>query len=1821
MVTTLLALAVVFLLPSLAMAEEKVTVKDDVKLLITEENGFLHPGLSVNPYQLEKTRRELIKGNPQYLAYFDAMVATSAASPNFGSGNLKEGTLHEPNWTAYNAQWQNMTLSKDSFKAYTSAIMYYLTGQDCYRYNAIRLVRIWSNLNPEEFKYFNDVHIHMPVPMFYLVAAAEMVKYTEPVNETYSDKDVTDYSLVWTKEDNEKLINNFLDPAQRTFYFKKDHYMNQHLYAVTGMMANAIFKNDSAQYAETVEMFTVNSVSAHLERNGALINQYKLIEADHPQNPIGEEFVQHREMGRDNAHSSGDVLMMTGLARILQQQGTKIDPVSGQITSSDNGQTIYAFLGNRLLDGTENWARYMAGYTVPWANTGQGMDFGGPISVAYRGRTGLYFITSELYDMYRFSEGMSATSLEERAPMLTYMAKNQVAPIFYNGTSKVNFWGAYADNKMTEIGCEYWLSMPLERQTDPTLKIPENDESCQLDFTVRGSIMDEKKVKIVSEDNKSFFSVTAVKNRFDLKETDYDERYPKDTKTIRGGNHFSLSSMNKKEYQAIRYRATKGSQLHLSSGNNNLPAHTIIELPSTDGEWKTLVYSTKDIVDTKALNLGNLDYYAVVSDQSDVVVDFDWLNYVNDGDGLKGTIVEFDKGLSQVRSLLKGQTLTIPIITSNDEGYTLKLAEPLKGVKLIDDVLSIDSKDLKAGAHKIAIKAQNADFVRSTVINLIVYDNQQAAFDLAVAEFDSTKVYTRISKQCYLKEKENVESKMQEGCSDTEFMEIYDALLKAAKGLELLNPSFEDGSFDYVAYSSILPTNKNAHNLLDNDDATYSGDLRRPYIFDFGRDYRITATSFNLQTRRGFANRYKGFNVYGSDDNKNFTLLTERSTKQVNEMESINVKEEFRNRGFRYLALSCDEPGPPTDPEFPGISSFGEFHIFGERIEVDDKIKTAEIFASNLKNMLLPGDEVRLEIEATEVISDLDVTIEGIKAELTKKDDLNWTAKIKYPAGKTESSEVPITINYKNANGEQGPTLYETTNQVDFFKSDDSKLIKDPISRISKTSNGSVESAKAWFDNDLSTMGEYGKVSGSQAVFAQFDFSDGPIKLDRIEFLARQDQYASRAAYYEVHGSQDGQTWTNIAPRGRNTQDWQAITVKDEFKDIEYNFIQIYCWANNIGLTELRILGEQGEPKFINTVKEVTFETPGMKNMIKPGETLKLNIKAESEIVDLDVSIMDIKADVVSQDGLNWVASIVFPEGVVAGSSVPINVDYKDKAGKTGITFKQTTDGGTVYPSDDAKKVNGLFERVYETSNRTPKDTSPWFDNDILTGSEFFKESSGQTYVAFDFSDNPIKVDRLEFLARQDKYCSRAKSYEFQVSQDGKTWISTGSRGKETQDWQGIVVSDKEKDTFYNYVRVYAWAQYLCLNEMRLIGEQQVKETVDLVDTVSITSNNVKQLATPKDKITLSFKMKEAVKDVKVKIAGIEAVAISEDGVNWDATIELPENLEVGWGIDFTVDYTSTKGNPGKTVTDTTDGSTIFKSTNENLVFDAANRVYQTSNRNPSDAAAWFDNDLTTNSEFYKNGNDGNVFVALDFSDGPITLDRLEFLARQDQYASRAKAYRLQASVDGKNWQDIGKSWGKNSQDWQIFEIADDFKETEFKYVRIYSWATHLNAVEVRLFGEQRKLADKTYLSAALLEANTRLEVDYTTDSWRPFVAAKMEAETIVEDDAAVQETIDLATTKLQEAMDKLILFVRGEDIIIDCKNAISIKIGQSVQVKAAVIPENASNRELIFKSGNDRLASVSDAGVIKGMKAGRTTITITSQDGLKKDIIVQILK
>ena len=61
---------------------------------------------------------------------------------------------------------------------------------------------------------------------------------------------------------------------------------------------------------------------------------------------------------------------------------------------------------------------------------------------------------------------------------------------------------------------------------------------------------------------------------------------------------------------------------------------------------------------------------------------------------------------------------------------------------------------------------------------------------------------------------------------------------------------------------------------------------------------------------------------------------------------------------------------------------------------------------------------------------------------------------------------------------------------------------------------------------------------------------------------------------------------------------------------------------------------------------------------------------------------------------------------------------------------------------------------------------------------------------------------------------------------------------------------------------------------------------------------------------------------------------------------------------------------------------------------------------------------------------------------------------------------------------------------------------------------------------------------------------------------------------------------------------------------SISLKAGETFSLSATVLPNNATDKSLIWESSNASVATVSDTGVVKGISLGQTEITASANDG-----------
>ena len=72
---------------------------------------------------------------------------------------------------------------------------------------------------------------------------------------------------------------------------------------------------------------------------------------------------------------------------------------------------------------------------------------------------------------------------------------------------------------------------------------------------------------------------------------------------------------------------------------------------------------------------------------------------------------------------------------------------------------------------------------------------------------------------------------------------------------------------------------------------------------------------------------------------------------------------------------------------------------------------------------------------------------------------------------------------------------------------------------------------------------------------------------------------------------------------------------------------------------------------------------------------------------------------------------------------------------------------------------------------------------------------------------------------------------------------------------------------------------------------------------------------------------------------------------------------------------------------------------------------------------------------------------------------------------------------------------------------------------------------------------------------------------------------------------------------------VRVSGVTLD-KSELSIKEGSTSTLVASILPYNASNKNVVWSSSDDSVATVSSNGTVSGVSAGNADITVTTEDG-----------
>lgn len=91
---------------------------------------------------------------------------------------------------------------------------------------------------------------------------------------------------------------------------------------------------------------------------------------------------------------------------------------------------------------------------------------------------------------------------------------------------------------------------------------------------------------------------------------------------------------------------------------------------------------------------------------------------------------------------------------------------------------------------------------------------------------------------------------------------------------------------------------------------------------------------------------------------------------------------------------------------------------------------------------------------------------------------------------------------------------------------------------------------------------------------------------------------------------------------------------------------------------------------------------------------------------------------------------------------------------------------------------------------------------------------------------------------------------------------------------------------------------------------------------------------------------------------------------------------------------------------------------------------------------------------------------------------------------------------------------------------------------------------------------------------------------------------------------VDINTSDFKESKKDTIKDPIKVTSVIITPDTATIKIGETTQLNATVLPYNADNKEVKFKSSNEAVATVNGTGLATGVSEGEADITVTTTDG-----------
>ena len=1091
-------------------ADSPVEATDKVQIHKTEANGFVHPGIGLNKEMLEDARAQVLAKRDPWYSGFVKLASSSRSSKNVPIANQSKQDPARPAMDAFENAAVEGRLKTDSDTALRQTLMYWFTGDETYRANAMRIVRLWSKMDPAKFKAYNEVYIHCSFAFKDLIMVAELLRGMDSSNR----------ELAWTEQDTTEFSNNFVIPGVTNFFNHNGWFMNQNGFAYAPAIAGAIFRSDPQDFAKRVERFTVNKDGPNKGSSFSIQDLARLVDTNAltgEKVPVPQ--VQITEMGRDQAHAGDDLTIFTTIARILNSQGTKVDPVDGTPSKAAGAVGPYEFLNDRILAAADHFCRFMLGYDTPWIPTPSNIAPDGTvrqiyprIADNYRGRIRQH----KIWDLYYYYTYRKGVDLAKKAPHYHETFLKRIVSDDYD-----------------------WLYIPKEASGE-TLRIPPSEqEPADVEVELRSANLT-KKASVEVEGGTTYVRVPA---------------------SPAGERVSILSCATDRKTIGLRIRTTGVAEVEMSGFAKPWL------LPNTQGEWRYVFYTMSSLE-----RFGDIVFFNVKG-QPGTTVDLDQLLRKPDKQAL-----DFAAGDAPLRLVAyAGALVRLDFSVANsakEKPVAYRSLDKPEGAILNPKTGAFSWDPTKVEDCVFVVEVSDGATVASKKVSIAVAADRAAALQRIKDGYDAKTTYVQAPlERCKALHARAL--KVLGTATHPEFFALLVQLKEAFDALEPLTPLLSDGSMDFPKVVSANVGTDALNLLVDGNDDTFVGFYLVPdrrYDFDFGPDFKFSATAFAMEGRVNFEDRMENVKFHGSNDGKTWTELTSEATRVATALTRIEVADGLKGATFRFLRVQKNGGG---------ILESSEMRIFGHRHETGNKLDRVTLSSKKgdgIRTAL--GDLVRVNIQAREPINHLRVRIQGIDATGRQTGALTYVAEAVMRPGVAKPGSVEFSIDYRHKDGTQGDTTSVTTDGSRLILVDESKLIREvpKIAKLIDPNTGDVaphsqRMLDSLFDNKPDTFTELNYKGLGTGAYLMFDFGPAKrVRLSDVEVLAR-PKLRDRIAGAIVQGSDNGETWTTLTEGADNTEDWQHLKMKATGE--AYRYLRIFNRNNwHCNVSEVRFHGE-----------------------------------------------------------------------------------------------------------------------------------------------------------------------------------------------------------------------------------------------------------------------------------------------------------------------------------------------------------------------------------------------------------------------------------------------------------------------------------------------------------------------------------------------------------------------------------------------------------------------------------------------------------------------